>query len=96
MYKQARNLSRSTGIKHCVDHIIPVAKKGWHHEDNLQPMPKPMNESKHNKVFWLAPFPVYKDWRDVPRELWPVELVPKYLALIEQNKGKSIRWDTAA
>jgi hypothetical protein len=58
-------------------------------------MPKAMNESKHANPFWIAPMD-YKDWRDVPRELWPIQLVSKYLNLIQQNKGVSIRWDQAA
>ncbi len=96
VYSESRSLTDLTSIKHVVDHIIPVIKGGPHHEDNLQPMPKGMNSSKHGNPFWLAPSPAYKDWRDVPRELWPVDLAPKYLELIEQNKGASIRWDTAA
>lgn len=95
VYKETHRLSKSHGFKFCTDHIIPVIRGGFHHEENLQPLPKHLNDSKHDDPFWISPMG-YRDWRDVPRELWPVELRYKYLALIEQNKGKSIRWDTAA
>ena len=96
IYKATHAASRSTGIKHSTDHIIPISFGGAHHEGNLQSLPKSINESKHNNPFWLSPSPEYKDWRDVPRELWPLDLAPKYLELIEMNRGVSIRWDTAA
>lgn len=88
--------SASLVIKHVVDHIIPVAAGGWHHEDNLQVIEKRINSSKKDKAFWISPHVGIKDWRDVPRELWPVDLVPQYLALIEKHKGETIRWDAAA
>lgn len=96
IYRASSALSLSTKIKHAVDHIIPSAHKGWHHEENLQVMPASLNSSKRDNPFWLAPSMSYKDWREVPRELWPIDLRPKYLALVEQNKGVSIRWDAAA
>lgn len=91
-----KKISRETGIPHAVDHIIPLAKGGWHHQDNLQIIPKSLNSSKGADPFWISPSLSYKDWRDVPRELWPVDLVPKYLELIEKNKGLTIRWAVAA
>ena len=36
IYKQARKLTRETGIEHHVDHIKPLAAGGVHHPDNLQ------------------------------------------------------------
>lgn len=96
IYKAAREQTVKTGIKHCVDHIIPVKHHGWHHEDNLQVMTKKLNSSKYDKPFWLAPHAGLKDWRDVPRELWPLDLIPQYLALLEKHKGETIRWDVAA
>lgn len=96
VYVASRALGMASGRRHHVDHIIPLIHGGWHHEDNLQPMPKAMNETKHDNPFWLSPSLEYKDWRDVPRELWPLDLLPKYLELIAQHQGVSIRWDTAA
>ncbi len=95
-YDESIAMTRVKGVIQSVDHIIPIARNGWHHQDNLQVMPKRMNSSKSNKAFWISPSIEYKDWRDVPRALWPAELAPKYLSLLEANKGKSIRWDTAA
>lgn len=96
MITEARRLGKTTGIPHSVDHIIPLAKGGWHHQDNLQIIPKSLNSSKGADPFWISPSLSYKDWRDIPRELWPVDLVPKYLELIEKNKGLTIRWAVAA
>ena len=95
-FNSAKIATLSSGVKHSVDHIIPMAKNGWHHQDNLQVIPSSMNSEKGKKAFWLAPSMEFKDWRDVPRELWPFDLAPKYLELIEKNKGVSIRWDSAA
>ncbi len=96
IYSSAVSLTRSTGIPHSVDHLIPVRHGGWHHQDNLQVLESKMNHGKHANPFWLAPHMGIKDWRDVPRHLWPEALTPEYSRLIEQNKGVSIRWDTAA
>lgn len=102
IFKEARGLSVKTGISHHVDHIIPLSKKGWHHEDNIQTLPKHLNHNneeiggKGSDPFWLAPHAGVKDWRDVPRHLWPEKLAPEYERLIQENKGKSIRWDSAA
>lgn len=95
-FKAAREASRTTGVLHAVDHIIPMARGGFHHHDNLQVLSFSMNSSKSDNAFWISPSPEYRDWRDVPRELWPFDLAPKYIELIEKNKGVSIRWDAAA
>ncbi|MBC8551509.1 MAG: HNH endonuclease [Candidatus Brocadiales bacterium] len=36
IYKEARRLTKETGIQRHVDHIVPLSKGGLHHEDNLQ------------------------------------------------------------
>lgn len=95
-HSDAELMSASSGEVHSVDHIIPLSYNGWHHQDNLQVITRSMNCQKSDNPFWLSPHPGIKDWRDVPRHLWPVDLVPKYLALIEKHKGETIRWDTAA
>jgi 5-methylcytosine-specific restriction endonuclease McrA len=33
-----------------VDHVIPLARGGWEHEDNLVPACKPCNLAKHSKL----------------------------------------------
>ena len=53
-YAEARRLSESTGIKHHVDHIVPLISKavcGLHVEHNLQVVPGSVNTQKQNR-FW--------------------------------------------
>lgn len=76
---EAVRLTNETGIRHDVDHIIPLAKGGWHHHDNLQVLPHSINKAKLANPFWeQAP---YKSWRYVPEELWPDGLADEYNAL---------------
>ena len=54
LYKQARELEKSTGIKHDVDHIVPLRSKlvcGLHVESNLRVIPSIENRIKGNKVW---------------------------------------------
>lgn len=54
IYKQREEISKSTGIVHHVDHIIPLRGKyvsGLHVENNLQIIPAKENLSKNNKHF---------------------------------------------
>lgn len=46
MYKYARSKSIETGEQWDVDHIIPLAKGGLHTPDNLQILPKSINQKK--------------------------------------------------
>jgi 5-methylcytosine-specific restriction endonuclease McrA len=50
LYKEASRLTIETGIKHEVDHIIPVSKGGLHHQDNLQILVWLENRRKGNKI----------------------------------------------
>lgn len=53
MYIQARMLTTSTGIKHEVDHIIPIkgaVVSGLHVEYNLQILTKTQNRDKWNHL----------------------------------------------
>jgi len=49
-YEDARRLSGETGIKHHVDHIIPLAKGGPHLPWNLQVITKDENLTKGAKI----------------------------------------------
>jgi len=49
-YEEAKRLTQATGVKHEVDHIIPVSKGGLHHQDNLQVLPWLENRAKGAKI----------------------------------------------
>ena len=79
MRNAADALTKQTGVEHHVDHIIPIKHGGWHHHDNLQILPAPVNQSKSSSPFWVSS--EYKDFRSVPQSLWPEPLIDFYLAL---------------
>ena len=49
-YVEARRLTRETGIKHDVDHIVPIVKGGLHCQTNLQVLTAYENRSKGDTV----------------------------------------------
>jgi 5-methylcytosine-specific restriction endonuclease McrA len=46
VYHRCKVISEETGIPHEVDHIIPIAKGGLHHQDNLQIITRHENRMK--------------------------------------------------
>lgn len=46
IYEECHRISKETGIPHEVDHIIPIAKGGLHHQDNLQILTMSENRKK--------------------------------------------------
>lgn len=46
IYSECRRISEETGIPHEVDHIVPIAKGGLHHQDNLQIITQEQNRRK--------------------------------------------------
>jgi len=56
-YLEACRLTKQTGIKHHVDHVIPIKGKtvcGLHIETNLQILKAAENQRKHNKLMEAA------------------------------------------
>lgn len=49
-YIKCKYISKSTGIPHHVDHIIPISRGGLHHPSNLQILTKFENLSKGAKL----------------------------------------------
>ena len=50
IYKYSKMKTKTTGILHEVDHIIPIAKGGKHHENNLQVLIHTKNNIKSDKL----------------------------------------------
>ena len=51
-YEEARRLTKETGIKYTVDHVIPIKSDlvcGLHNEFNLRVLTKKENSAKKNK-----------------------------------------------
>jgi hypothetical protein len=69
IYREAIQKTLETGIKHEVDHIVPMRSKwvcGLHCEDNLQVITQTENQTKHNSY-----------WPDMPDHLMPIALKSK-------------------
>jgi 5-methylcytosine-specific restriction endonuclease McrA len=49
-YEESERLTKETGVKYSVDHIIPISKGGLHHQDNLQVITLSENSKKGNKL----------------------------------------------
>lgn len=50
IYERCRLISEATGIKHHVDHIMPLSKGGLHHPDNLQILTAEENLKKGDRI----------------------------------------------
>ena len=50
IYSECCRISKETGIPHEVDHIIPIAKGGLHHQDNLQIITRKENRKKGSSL----------------------------------------------
>lgn len=62
LYAVARRVTKSTGIKWAVDHIVPLQSElvcGLHCEANLRVIPDSLNKSKSNRSWPGHPDPAY-------------------------------------
>jgi len=50
IYEKSLRISECTGIKHHVDHVIPISRGGYHIHTNLQVLPAKINMSKGAKL----------------------------------------------
>lgn len=62
-YRMAKRLSKCTGIPFHVDHIVPLAIGGHHHQRNLQALPKSINLRKGGAWvgIWPDGFQIFAD-----------------------------------
>lgn len=57
IYRTAEQLTRLTGQPYHVDHVIPLARGGLHHQDNLVAMLGAMNVRKSDAILpWMSWF----------------------------------------
>lgn len=55
LYQLARTFTTATGIRHEVDHIMPISRGGDHEIDNLMIIPESTNRIKHDTVIDWPP-----------------------------------------
>jgi hypothetical protein len=51
IYEASSRISECIGIKHHVDHVIPISRGGYHIHTNLQILPAKINLKKSSKLF---------------------------------------------
>lgn len=81
VYQRAIDLSKETGVRWSVDHIIPLGLGGAHSIENVQAMLHDLNQTKSGNPFWICENGEYKDWRDVPFSTWPDKFLKIYNAV---------------
>jgi hypothetical protein len=85
MIVAAKTLTAKTGIRHDVDHVIPLARGGWHHHDNLQVLDANTNSRKHANPFWRKDY--CKTWAEVNPSLWPEQLRGRYNKILTEESN---------
>lgn len=75
VYCECDRISNESRVPHEVDHIIPISRGGWHHQDNLQIITENLNRRKKDLIEFTDK--ACLTWRDVPRYLWPQSLLIK-------------------
>lgn len=88
LYQQAIDLTKSSGVKWSVDHIICIGLKGPHRPENAQVMPMGVNQLKSGNPFWICPDGKFKDWRDVPVKYWPKPFAEIYDSVVSHSQNE--------
>ena len=65
IYRQCRLVTKFTGVKYHVDHILAIANGGKHHPDNLQILPAIENMRKGARRTYVSPIKPADLLRDV-------------------------------
>lgn len=63
-YHMRLRLEKCLGIKYHIDHILPLAKGGYHHHLNLQVIPSDLNSEKNDNLYFKHPSLVH--WTELP------------------------------
>lgn len=90
LYRRAIELTKTSGEKWSVDHIIPLSYGGHHSPENCQVMPLRINALKSSNPFWVCSDRQFKDWRDVPMSSWPKGFRDIYDAIICHKYGNKL------
>jgi len=72
-YRVTLYLSKFSGKKYSIDHILPLSKGGLHREENLQIIPAKINHLKHKSLKYKHPSILH--WTDLPQNI--LDLHPK-------------------
>jgi hypothetical protein len=62
LYAEAKMAEAFTGTPMAVDHAVPLARSGRHHEDNLRVLPAHLNSVKGAKLDSEVTDPAFKAW----------------------------------
>lgn len=64
IHAEAKMAEAFTGKQFAVDHIVPMARGGKHHEDNLRSLPSKLNSIKGAKLDSEVTDPEFKAWTE--------------------------------
>lgn len=63
-YNMKNRLEQCLGIKYNIDHILPIARGGYHHHLNLQVIPADLNFVKNDNLKFKHPILIH--WTELP------------------------------
>jgi 5-methylcytosine-specific restriction endonuclease McrA len=95
IYQKAKELSAATGIKHHVDHIIPLSKGGTHHPDNLQILTEDQNTHKGTRMAYTHPDRIKKALSKIVEQYGRVlkALAGNNKSILTKKQDKPTLWD---